>query len=82
MLVVLRAGPTDPPLAERRVPDRVPEGGEALIEDFIAVGREQQSRSRQRLVQPGVVDGGRPAAWDGRASAVNRGIARARAKAT
>ena len=58
MLEVLRARTADPFFAKRGVPNRVPEGGQALIEDFVAVRDEQQPCSWQFGAQPGVVDCG------------------------
>ena len=40
------AGPADPLLTERRIAQRVPEGGETLIENLVAVGNKQKSRTR------------------------------------
>jgi hypothetical protein len=47
----------DPALAEGWVAQRVAEGREALFEDLLAVGHEQQAGSRQRGPQARVVDG-------------------------
>ncbi len=65
VLEVLRSCAADPLLAERRVAKRVAEGGDALIEDLVAVRHEQQTRARQFVAKTGVVDGGH----DGLASA-------------
>ena len=45
VLEALRPGAADPLLAERRVAQRVAEGGQALIEDLVAV-RDEQQRER------------------------------------
>ena len=46
-----RPGAADPLLAERRVAERVAERGEALVEDLLAVGDEQQPRPAEPLAE-------------------------------
>jgi hypothetical protein len=46
-----------PHLAERRVAQRVPERGQALLEDLAPVRDEQESRARKAPLQARVVDG-------------------------
>jgi hypothetical protein len=58
VLEPLRAPPADPELAEARVAERMPERREALGQDFLAVGDEEQPRTRQALAQAGVIHGG------------------------
>ena len=58
VLEVVRSCTADPFLAEGSVPDGVPEGGQALIQDLITVCDEQQTRPGQFTAQAGVVDGG------------------------
>src|SRR3546814_14491192 len=48
----------DPLLAEGGVAQGVAEGGEALVEDLLAVGDEQQAGAGEPLAEAGVVDGG------------------------
>ncbi len=55
---VLWSCAADPLLTERRVAHRVTEGGDALIEDLIAVRDKQQARARQFVAKVRVVDGG------------------------
>ena len=55
-----RCGPAaaDPELAEGVVAQGVAEGGEALVEDLLAVRDEEEARARQHGAQARVVDGG------------------------
>ncbi len=47
----------DPELAERRIPERMTERGQALREELFAVRDEQEPRARQGLLQSGIVEG-------------------------
>src|SRR3546814_777926 len=55
VLEASRAIATDPKLAKGRVAECVPEGGQALVKDFFAVGDEKQARPWQPFAQPLVV---------------------------
>ena len=46
-----------PKLAESRLAQRVPEGGQALLEDLASVSDEQKARARESAAQSRVVDG-------------------------
>ena len=58
MLEACRPGAADPLLAEGGVAQGVAEGGEALVEDLLAVGDEQQPGTGELLAQAAVVEGG------------------------
>ena len=58
VLEALRPGAADPLLAEGGVAQGVAEGGEALVEDLLAVGDEQQAGAGEPLAEASVVDGG------------------------
>src|SRR5690606_9084125 len=58
---MLEAGRTlaaDPKLTEGRISKGVPEGGQALVENFLAVGDEQQPCPREPLAQSLIVQRG------------------------
>src|SRR3546814_15393619 len=55
VLEASRAIATDPKLAKGRVAECVPEGGQALVKDFFAVGDEKQARPWQPIEKPLVV---------------------------
>jgi hypothetical protein len=56
MLEPLGPFASNPPLAKGCFPERVPEGGTALVDDFLAVRNKQKAAARELLAEPRIVD--------------------------